>query len=172
MNDEVLVGRARAGDPDAIGELYCRYSEAVHAIAVRMTRSVEDADDVLQDVFTGLPAALPRFGGGADLETWLRKVAVRWSLMVMRRKKRRREVELDARPDEAVRGEEALLDRLAVDYALGRLPEEHRLVFVLKVVEGYSHEEIGEFLGINSELSAVRLSRARKRLRDILERCA
>lgn len=164
-----LLERAISGAPEAIAELYERYGATVHGVAYRLTGSAADAEDVLQDVFIGLPEALRSYAGRGSLEGWIKRVAVRTALMRVRGRSRRREVPLDAageppflsRPD-------ACVDRAAIERALDALPAPFRAVFVLREIEGYSHAEIGEMLGIRSGTSEVRLFRAKKILRELL----
>lgn len=156
----------RGGSMAALGELYHRYSDLVYGLAYRITGSREEAEDVLQDVFVGLPRALRNYRERDRFEGWLKRVVVRTALMRIRAVRRKREEPLD----EVVHpGEEAgapagaglhPVDRIAVQRALERLPDPYRIVFVLKEVEGYSHLEIAELLGISAGNSATRLSRA------------
>lgn len=163
-----LPRRAAAGNPDALSALYERYAATVHRAAHRLTGSRADADDVLQDVFVGLPEALRRFAGRGSLEGWIRKVAIRTALMRMRGTSRRREVPLDDVAPATAADPAAGVDRAALERALAQLPDSLRVVFVLKEVEGYSHAEIAQLLGIREGASEVRLHRARKSLRTLL----
>ncbi|MBI4546287.1 MAG: sigma-70 family RNA polymerase sigma factor [Gemmatimonadetes bacterium] len=166
-----LVEAVRAGAPEALDELYRAYSPLVHRLAYRIIGSAADADDVLQDVFLGLPEALRSYEGRAALGEWIRRVAIRTALMRLRSYERRREDALQGTnysvTDRSVAG---MVDRLALQRALDTLPEELRVVFVLKEMEGYPHAEIAHILGISSSLSEVRLHRARKLLQEYLGR--
>jgi RNA polymerase sigma-70 factor, ECF subfamily len=162
-----LLDRTLAGDGDALAELFRLHGAAVHAVAYRLTASAADADDVVQDVFVGLPEALRRFDARGSFAGWLRRVAARTALMRMRRSTRRGEVELDdqASPPAAVADAAARVD---IERALASLPPGLRAVFVLREVEGYSHAEIAEIMGLRAGTSEVRLHRARLRLRELL----
>ena len=163
--EDCLVRQAAAGDAEALRALYETHADMVFGIAYRLTESSPDARDVLQDVFVHLPAALRTFDQRSSLATWLRVVATRRALEWLRARKRRREVpmgdELPSRPPHA-------LDTIALEQALAALPDTLRAVIVLKEVEGYSHQEIGEFLEITPGASAARLCRARASLRAAL----
>jgi RNA polymerase sigma-70 factor (ECF subfamily) len=154
----VLLEAVRGGSVEALGELYRRYGELVYGAAVRLTGSHEEAEDVLQDVFVGLPRALRNYRESHRFEGWLRRVAVRTALMRMRAVRRKREAPLDDTTT-APPGAHPL-DRVALERAVGALPDSFRVVFVLKEIEGYSHAEIASLLGISSAASATRLSRA------------
>ncbi len=165
--DAELAERAMQGSTDALGALFERYAPGVHRLAYALLRSGPDADDVVQDVFLGLPRALRSYAGRGPLEAWIRRVAARTALMRMRAGRRRREDLLDAGAAPGV-VRDAPVDRIALERAIGSLPEPLRAVFVLKVVEGYPHEEIARLAGITPETSKVRLFRARRALRNLL----
>ena len=136
--------------------------------ALRLTGNGADAEDVTQELFVRLPAALRGFTGGqASFASWIRRVAVRQALMQLRGVRRRREVSVDGVASLVARTDEAL-ERLSIETALARISREHRTVFLLKEVEGLDHAEIAELLGISISNSEVRLHRARRELRDLL----
>lgn len=162
-----LVRRAAAGDRDALRALYEEHSDMVYSVAYRLTESSPDARDVLQDVFLDLPAALKGFDHRSSLATWLRVVATRAALQLVRARKRRREIPIGAkltgRPPH-------VLDKIALERALATLPDTLRAVIILKEIEGYSHKEISDFLDITPSASMARLSRARASMRAALGR--
>lgn len=165
-----LVARVRTGDADALAELFRRYAEQVHDVAVRLTRSRADADDVTQNVFIGLPEALHGYAGTGDLGAWIRRIATRTALLHLRRSKRQDRWERQATRHAPRSSAPAQIEaRLTLEWALGRMPEDWRVVYVLKEMEGYSHDEIADLLGISPGASSVRLYRARAFLRDRLE---
>ena len=168
---EALLAAAARGDPLGLERLYEEYGDTVYRIAFRLTESAADAKDVLQDVFVALPEALQTFNALGSFEGWLKKVAVRSSLMTMRTRRRRREISLGGitgslrqaeRPDP--------VDRLELERAIAELPEQLRAVFVLKEIEGFTHDEIADLLQIKRGTSEVRLFRARRVLRTRLGR--
>lgn len=167
IRDAELVERASAGSADALGALYDRYAAGVHRLACSLLRSAAEAEDVVQDVFLGLPRALRSYANRGPLEAWIQRVAARTVLMRMRVHRRRREDALGADAASPARGESPV-DRVALERALAALPDALRVVFVLKVVEGYSHDEVAALVGITPETSKVRLFRARKALQDLL----
>ena len=152
----------------ALGEMFAEYGDVVYRAALRLTGSRADAEDVTQEVFVRLSDALHGFTGTAEnFPGWLRRVAVRQALMHLRGSRRRREVSVESVSALTMRAD-AALERLSIDAALARLPEDHRTVFLLKEVEGYDHAEIAELLGISTANSEVRLHRARRQLRELL----
>lgn len=162
------LDRAVAGDTAALGELFVEHGDRVYRTALRLTGNGSDAEDITQELFVRLPAALRGFTGGqASFASWIRRVAVRQALMQLRGARRRREVSVDGVASLVARTDEAL-ERLTIEAALARISGEHRTVFLLKEVEGLDHAEIAELLGISIANSQVRLHRARRELRDLL----
>jgi RNA polymerase sigma-70 factor, ECF subfamily len=159
--ESTVLEAVKNGSTEGLGLLYRRHAEMVFRLAGRITASREDAEDVLQDVFLGLPLALQRYREEGRFESWLKRVTVRTALMRMRAKGRKREDPMEALVEIAGADTEGReVDRIALRRILGEMPETLRAVFVLKEVEGYSHDEIGETLGITSGASATRLLRA------------
>lgn len=169
LTPEDLVHLAREGDPVGIGELYDRYADALFRTAYRVSGSRADAEDVVHDVFVGLPDALRRYEDRGQLGSWLTRVVVRLALMRARTDRRRCVAPLDDALGLAASDRtDAGLDLTELQQAVMALPEGMRTVFVLKQVEGYSHDEIGALLGISSGASRVRLNRALGTLRRSL----
>ncbi len=136
------------------------------ATAYRLTGSLADAEDVIQDLFVGLPAALARYDERGSFSNWLRRAAVRLALMRMRSSMRRREWSLEL-ADTMVGAPPAEVGQTRE--ALAALTAEDRTIVILKIVEGYGHSEIAELLGIKKGTAEVRLHRALTRLREHLE---
>ncbi len=168
-SDLALARQIASGSQSALTTLYERYITSVYQIALRLLRSEADADDVAQDVFVGLPHSLRTYRGSGSLEAWLRKVTLNTALMKLRKSKQRSEVGLGM--DGGVLLKTRTFDptlQLTLEHGIKQLPEILRIVYVLKEVEGYSHAEIAELLGIEAETSRVRLYRARRRMRDLV----
>lgn len=169
--DDALRRRLAAlarGDVGELAAIYAQFGEMVYQTTRRLTGNRADAEDVTQEVFVRLASTVAGFMGGASqFPAWLRRVAVRSSLMRLRSGRRRREVDVEG-VAALVSGPDAALDRLSLEAALARLSVEHRTVFLLKEVEGYDHREIAELVGITISNSEVRLHRARRHLRVLL----
>ena len=166
-----LVRSARAGDPAAIAGIYERYAAALYRSAYRLTGSAADAEDVVHDVFVGLPEALRRYEERGTFGAWLGRVVVRLALMRARGQRRRREVALDDVPPASpsfAAPPDAGVDAADLHRAVLALPDGLREVLVLKQFEGYAHDEIAALLGITPGASRVRLARALESLRRAL----
>jgi RNA polymerase sigma-70 factor (ECF subfamily) len=165
-----LVRDARTGSGEALAELYARYGSVLMALAFRLTGSRADAEDVLHDVFLGLPEALSHYDERGAFGSWLKRIAIRVALTRMRSRERAREVSLDdevlVAPADAPVDE--LLDLAAVQRAIAALPDTLRAVVVLRAIEGHSHAEIAALLDISPNASEVRLHRALRSLRQTL----
>jgi len=162
-----LIAEARAGSPDALSALYLEHGVALFRLAYRLVGAREDAEDVVHDVFVGLPEALRRYEERGSFGAWLKRVTARMALMRLRCGKRRREVSLDDAAGQAEPPRASERDGLQA--AVNSLPDHLRVVLVLKEIEGYGHAEIAVLLGISEGASRVRLTRALKRLRHELE---
>jgi RNA polymerase sigma-70 factor (ECF subfamily) len=167
-DERTLIAQAASGSHEALAALFELHSAHVHNIAYRLTMSADDADDVVQDVFIGLPEALRAFTGTGDFSAWIRKVAVRTTLMRMRSAKRRTATAVRAGSERETAMSNFILDRMSIATALASLPNDLRVVFMLRDIEGYSHAEIARLLGIRSGTAEVRLHRARRKLRALL----
>ena len=162
--------RDRRRDPvQQLEQIYHDHADAVFSLAYRITRSREDAEDVLQDLFVGLPRALERYHEQGRLESWLKRIAARLALIRLRTRRRRAEVELTPADEPSLVGPHPL-DAIELERAIGSLREQYRVVFVLREIEGFTHQEIGELLGISAANSAQRLARAWTQLRKKAER--
>ncbi len=165
------VTAAASGDRRAFERLYRAHVDRVFAICTRMLADRQLADEVTQDVFVRVWQKLPGFRGESAFSTWLHRVAVN----VVQSRRQRASIHgartadddaFDVTPTRAV----FVGERLDLDAAIARLPAGARRVFVLHDVEGFTHEEIGEQLGITSGGSKAQLHRARMLLRAALNR--
>jgi len=151
---------------DTIGALYDRYATMMLGVAYRLLMSRAEAEDVVHDVFVGLPEALRRYEERGALASWLKRVTVRVALTRLRSREVRATHALDETIDVPARDHETAID---IDAAVARLAPSLRAVLVLKEIEGYSHAEIAGMLDISVVASKVRLHRALRALRTMLE---
>ena len=187
--DLELVRRAKAGELDAFETLTNRHEQRVYSLALRMLRHEQDAEDVTQQTFLSAVEHLAGFRGEASFSTWLLRIASHAALKVIRKRKGLNTVSLEEAtevsegvdsiphpefiadwrqsPEELVQRNET---RGLLDEALARLDEKHRLVFLLRDVEGLSVKETAEALDLSEANVKVRLLRARLQLRELLTR--
>lgn len=165
-SDARLVADAARGYPDALGELYSRYAKQLLAVAYRLLQSREEAEDVVHDVFVGLPEALRRYEERQSLGAWLRTVTARVALMRLRKQNARPMAALD---EQSLPAKPSTVDAaLTIEQALRALSPSLRAVLVLKEIEGFTHAEIAAMLDISVGASEVRLHRALQTLRTML----
>lgn len=164
LGEAELVRATRSGDMDALAELYRRFSPALMAVAYRLLQSREAAEDVLHDVFVGLPEAMRKYDERGRLAAWLKQVTARVALSVVRRE----ETAVRLTPQPALTQVDDVHTRMTLDSAVASLPATLRTVLVLKEIEGFTHGEIAEMLGISRGASEVRLHRALIALRAIV----
>jgi RNA polymerase sigma-70 factor, ECF subfamily len=170
VDERELIARVRAGDDAAERTLYDAHVDRVYRLAYRLAGDDELAREFTQDTFVRAFERLGSFRGEAKLSTWLHAIATSVVWNGLRKVKRlRRETNLDDAGDIAAGQRDAEPDlkrRLA--RAIDDLPEGYRAVFVMHDVEGYTHEEIGNALDIETGTSKAQLSRARAKLRESL----
>lgn len=171
MDERELIARVRSGDGAAERQLYDAHVERVYRLTYRLAGDDDLARDFTQETFIRAFERLGGFRGEAALSTWLHAIATSVALNGLRkvRRFRTRETDLNDAADVAgrtARAEPDLKRRLTA--AIDGLPAGYRTVFVLHDVEGYTHEEIGEVLHIETGTSKAQLSRARARLRVAL----
>lgn len=186
-SDADLARQAKAGDLAAFETLTNKYEQRVYSLAMRILRQEQDAEDVTQQTFLSILEHLERFREESSFSTWVFRIATHAALKIIRKRKGLHTVSLDEATEErdgyetvphpdyiadwrhspheaAARNE---LKRLMED-ALAQLDEKHRLIFLLRDVEGFSVRETAETLGLSEANVKVRLLRARLQLREQL----
>ena len=172
-----FLTRLRAGEASAFEELVTTYQHRVFSVAVRMLGNAAEAEEVAQEAFLRAHRAIGEFRGDAKLSTWLYAITSRLCLNRLaggeRRQARQGEETLLRLADDSHRPD-AALERSELEAALHRaiveLPEDRRIVVVLRDLEGLSYEEIAEALDLELGTVRSRLHRARADLKDKLER--
>ena len=172
-----FLDRLRAGDAPAFEELVMTYQHRVFGVALRMLGNRAEAEEVAQEAFVRAHRALGDFRGDAKLSTWLYAITSRLCLNRLasgeRRMARQGEDALLRLSDAGPRPD-AVLERRELETALGRaiaeLPEDRRIVVVLRDLEGLSYEEIAQVLELELGTVRSRLHRARADLKEKLER--
>jgi RNA polymerase sigma-70 factor (ECF subfamily) len=166
------VRAAQAGDTNAFRAVYEAHVGRVRALCLRMSGDPMRADELTQDVFVRVWERLGTFRGESAFGTWLHRIAVNEVLQTLRATGRReRRVTIVAEPPEtAAPGGAGLEDSMDLEQAISQLPDACRTVFVLHDVEGLKHEEIASLTGTAVGTSKAHLFRARRLLRQALNR--
>lgn len=174
-----LVAAAKAGDARAFEALVSRYRKRIFALALHITRSASEADDIAQDVFLKAYRALPEFEGRSQFFTWVYRMTVNRSLNVRRDRARRGEDALDDPRLELAIAVDAHSDpgraaELRQTYArllraLDALPADMRTTVILVSLQGLSHGEVAIVHGVSEGTIAWRMHEARRRLNEAMQ---
>jgi RNA polymerase sigma-70 factor, ECF subfamily len=179
--DNVLVQALREGDLTAFGEIYNKYTQKVHSLAYRISRSEEDTDEIVQDVFVTIFKKIDKFEGKAAFSSWLYRITANTAFMKLRKRKQHVSVSFEEALESGVDSYLAPSTELpiigsrreiqdALEKALNQLPAEYRTIFVLRDVDGLSNQDVSGILGITVPAVKSRLHRSRLMLRKRLQR--
>lgn len=171
--EAALAAQAAAGDRDAFGALVQRYQAAVRRLTRAVTGDAHDADDAAQDAFLSALDRIETYDSSRPFAPWLMRIATNAAIDLVRRRSVRRADVLDERAPSRGRSPasdaEATEVRVTLEAAVAALPERQRIAVMLFDVEGYSHAEIAEVLGIPEGTVRSDVFHARRALRVALE---
>jgi len=189
-DDLRLLSLARQGQWDAFDTLVARFEPRVFGLAWRILQQREDAEDVTQQTFLSVMEHMDGFREESSLATWILRIATNHALKLLRKRRGLVTVPLETtgdgraddaeplpHPDYIAQWHDDPADlaqrseiRQLLNAALSEIDEKHRLVFVLRDIEGFSTQETAEALGLTVANVKVRLLRARLQLRERLTR--
>lgn len=178
QDDAFLVALAKSGHQPAFIELVDRHSRAILRTALRITKNQEDAEDVVQDAFTSAYTHLQNFDGRSQFSTWLTRIAINASLMVLRKRRNRSEVSTHSQSDDSAvsllhlaetgPGPELHCIRKQrsthLHEAISRLRPNLRKVIEIQLAFECSVESVADHVGLSVPATKSRLMRARKNL--------
>jgi len=187
LSDADLVLRAKSGELDPFETVTSRHERRIYSLAMRILRHQQDAEDATQQTFLSALENLDSFRGEASFQTWLLRIATHAALKTIRKREGLKTVSLEeaTEPEDSYddiqhpkfiadwrQSPEHLVEKREtqrlLDDALARLDDKHRLVFLLRDVEGLSIKETAQVLGLTQANTKVRLLRARLQLREQL----
>jgi RNA polymerase sigma-70 factor (ECF subfamily) len=183
-SEPLNLKKLQSGDTEELTKMVQQYSDPIYRVALRMLNDQAEAEDVLQETFIKALRSLENFEGRSNLSTWLYRIAVNESLMVIRKRKPEISIKQDDAGDEE--NEEISVSQI-VDWcclpesefltnetrgvladAIQKLPENLRTVFILRDIEGLSIIETAQALELTETNVKTRLLRARMKLREEL----
>ncbi|MFC2135307.1 RNA polymerase sigma factor [Bacteroidota bacterium] len=180
MEEEKLIERAQKGDKAALTELVKNYEQTVYNFSFKICRDKERAEHTTQETFMSMVKSLHQFSGKSKLSTWLYTVVSNHCLMLARSQKKHVHASLD--DDETLIDEKNIADwkvtpekvtennelKKVLDESIKKLPQDYKIVFLLRDIEGHSTEETGKITNLSIPAVKSRLHRARAFLRNEL----
>ena len=170
LTDKELTNRCMSGDRPAFDELAHRHQQRMYAICRRITCDEQDAKDALQEALIAAWRHIRDFKGEAHIGTWLYRVATNAAIDEVRRKARRAAPsgEMGLRHTDSSPVEDAVSDRMAVDWAMAKLPPQFRAAIVLRELCGLSYRSIAEIRDVPIDTVKSQISRGRQALVELL----
>lgn len=168
-----LIEQCLRGNPKAQRELYDTYAEIMLGVCFRYTRNLTDAEDILQEGFVKVFKNLKQYNGSGELGAWIRRIMVNTAINEIKRSKLKlisQEEENDLHQTVANDDPEILLTAKEIASSLQLLPDGYRIVFNLHAIEGFSHNEIAEMLGVKTASVRSQYQRARRMLIQLLNK--
>ncbi|MBZ5670462.1 MAG: sigma-70 family RNA polymerase sigma factor [Acidobacteriia bacterium] len=177
------IRRAQQGDPEAFGPLVQKFQQRVFSLVYHLVRRRDEVEDLVQEVFIKAFRAIRSYNFQSSFATWLGRIATNHCYDYLRHERasrvsfywqmgedKQRELEnsVESQPEDELDHEERAVLHDLVDKLLSRAPENDRTVLILKELQDYSVEEIGEILKLKPTTVKVRLHRARKRMLEDL----
>ena len=171
ITDSDLIHGCLEGNRRMQEELYRRFSPRMYAVCLRYAGNAEEAEDILQEGFIKIFKKLDSFRSEGSFEGWVRRIFVNTAIEHFRRKKYLQPV--TEKEENTIEGKYfSVLDELAEKDILALVQElspGYRTVFNMYVVEGYTHKEIADMLGISEGTSKSQLSRAKVILQSMVK---
>ena len=188
LDDTTLVRQCQNGDLEAMSRLIVKYQDRIYNTILKICRNHDDAAELTQDTFVKVLENINSFRSKSSFYTWLFRVAVNHTLNYCKRRFKLSPVSLDAENDQdegskgklaavlaapdgldpAMVAQQKELSQIVVNL-IGQLQQEYRVVLVLRDIEQMTYAEIAEVLRIETGTVKSRLSRARAKLRELLE---
>ena len=166
-----LIKRCKKSDSAAQMELYQNYYKAMYNTSFRILKDEFEAEDIMQEAFLTAFTKLDMFKGEVTFGAWLKRIVINKSLTQLKKSTKYQEVKLEVIPNNPI--EEDSIDYEAIKTStivakINQLKENYRLVLTLHFIEGFDYEEISEILNYTNENVRTTISRAKKKLKEIL----
>ncbi|MFC5006521.1 RNA polymerase sigma factor [Dactylosporangium cerinum] len=170
-SDDELVMRSRTGDRHAFDSLARRHQQQMKAVCRRVTGNEQDASDALQDALTNAWLRIGAFDGRSHIATWLHRIAANAAIDEVRRRGRRPTPAVDTETSIVAPApvEDAVTDRIALNWAIGKLAPQFRAAILLRGFHGLSYREIAELRNVPIDTAKSQISRGRRALLAFLQ---
>ena len=177
VSDAELVAKSQDGDKKAFEQLVVRNQDLVFSLAFKLSGDRDLANDIAQESFIRAWRAIEKFRGDSAFSTWIYRITVNTAWTLRKKAKKHSLANIEDTQEPIVIDEKKDPELIAINsdlsfvlkQALNKLPMEQRIIVELKNIEGRSHKEIAEYLGITVTAAKVRLHRAHQKLRVLLE---
>ena len=177
VSDAELVARSQDGDKKAFEQLVIRNQDLFFSLAFKLSGNRDLANDIAQESFIRAWRAIEKFRGDSAFSTWIYRITVNTAWTLRKKAKKHALTNIEDTQEPIVIDEKKDPELIAINsdlsfvlkQALNKLPMEQRIIVELKNIEGRSHKEIAEYLGITVTAAKVRLHRAHQKLRVFLE---
>ena len=171
-NEQLLIAGCKRGESNARRELYEKYAPAMLSLCVRYVKDRESAKDVLQDGFVKIFTHIEQYEARGTFSGWIRQIFVNTALEYLKKNEMlRMNVHMDDFSEVIEEFDHQVLKKISADdliECISGLPDRSRTVFNLYAIEGYSHAEIAEKMGIQENSSRSQFARARKTLQQMV----
>ena len=184
QNEDIdLIARTQAGDPTAFDQLVIKYSPRLYGLVYNMTSNHEDANDLMQDIFAKAYRALGGFRGKSSFYTWIHSIGVNMTINFLKKRGHHYKLSLDD-VDSNIQNDQDFIElttgsnpvrdadlaelQQRLNEAMMKLSYEHRTVVTLFDIQGMSHAEISEVLGVSNGTVRSRLFYAHQQLQSYL----
>lgn len=172
MDHKQIIEEIKAGDQTSFRKLYQSYAPLFKGIAYRYVGCPDICNDVVQDTFVKIYNNLASYSFKGSFEGWMKRILINCCLEYVNKRKKIIFEPESVLHDKSVSDWELPISRMSAQEIvelINKLPDGYRMVFNMNVLEGYSHKEIGEQLGISESASRSQLTKAKQRLRDLLK---
>jgi RNA polymerase sigma-70 factor (ECF subfamily) len=169
--ESLLIAACLRDERWAQKELYESYYSKLLAVCIRYSNNYEDARDILNEGFVKVFRYLERYQVGTSLESWMKRIMINTSIDFYRKEIRHRSEDIETAQYKVVDDKDVISNFTAQEIlkSIQKLPPAYRAVFNLYAIEGYSHKEVAESLGITESTSRSNLVKARTKLKALLE---
>lgn len=170
QSEENLIKKAIKGDPAAERHLFDRFAPRMLSVCRQYISDVHYAEDVMLSAFARIFENLAKYRFEGSFEGWIRRIMVREAIDFLRSRRKIHFTEIGQADSYRIDIPESHMDLEAIQMGIDALPDGYKTVLVMYAVDGFSHREIAEMLGVSESTSKSQLFKARRQLQELLEK--